>query len=40
MSAPPTCQPAGSAEMQGTSAAEGTAWAARIIGWPVPHCGA
>src|SRR5215475_13238142 len=40
ISAPPTCQPAGSATMQGTIAAEGTAWAARIIDGPVPQLGA
>src|ERR1700760_2855124 len=33
-------QPDGSAAMQGRKAAEGTAWAARIIVWLVPHSGA
>jgi hypothetical protein len=36
MSVPPILQPAGSAAMQGSSAAVGTAWALRIIEWPVP----
>ena len=40
MSAPLARQPGGSAATQGSSAAEGTAWAARIIEWPVPHSGA
>src|ERR1017187_8668121 len=35
-----TVQPDGSAAMQGRKAAEGTAWAARIIVWPVPQSGA
>ena len=33
-------QPDGSAAMQGRKAAEGTAWAARIIVWPGPQSGA
>jgi hypothetical protein len=37
MSVPPILQPDGSAAMQGSLAADGTAWAARIIEWPVPH---
>jgi DNA-binding CsgD family transcriptional regulator len=36
ISAPPTCQPEGSAAMQGTIAADGTAWAARITEGLVP----
>ena len=40
MSAPPMLQPDGSAAMQGSIAAEGTAWALRIIEWPVPQLGA
>ena len=40
MSVPPTLQPAGSAAMQGSRAADGTAWALRIIEWPVPQLGA
>jgi hypothetical protein len=40
MSVPPTLQPAGSAAMQGRRAADGTAWALRIIEWPVPQLGA
>ena len=39
MSAPPMLQPAGSAAMQGSRAADGTAWALRIIEWPVPQAG-
>src|SRR6516165_12554973 len=38
-SAPPTCQPDGSPGTHGTSAADGTAWAARIVACPVPHSG-
>src|SRR5690348_11784414 len=40
MSAPPTLQPEGSAARQGSLAADGTAWAARIIEWPVQQLGA
>ena len=40
MSAPPILQPDGSAARQGSMAADGTAWAARIIEWPVPQRGA
>src|SRR5215510_14185099 len=40
MSAPPMLQPDGSAAMQGSMAADGTAWALRIIEWPVPQLGA
>src|SRR6266567_7742603 len=40
MSAPPMLQPDGSAAMQGSRAADGTAWALRIIEWPVPQLGA
>ena len=40
MSAPPMLQPDGSAAMQGSRAADGTAWALRIIEWPVPQAGA
>src|SRR5512132_1557963 len=39
ISAPPTCQPEGSCAMQGTIAADGTAWAARIIEGLVPQLG-
>src|SRR5262249_58346728 len=39
MSAPPMLQPGGSAAMQGSMAADGTAWALRIIEWPVPQTG-
>src|SRR2546429_8776375 len=38
-SAPPTCQPGGRSATHGTSAADGTAWAARIVGCPWPHIG-
>jgi hypothetical protein len=39
MSALSACQPEGSAAMQGSRAADGTACALRIIEWPVPQLG-
>src|SRR5262245_54271874 len=39
MSVPPVLQPEGSAVMQGSMAADGTAWALRIIEGPVPQVG-
>ena len=40
MSAPGMLQPGGSAAMQGSMAADGTAWALRTIAGPVPQLGA
>src|SRR5271169_189420 len=40
MSVPAMLQPGGSAVMQGSMAADGTAWALRIIVGPVPQLGA
>src|SRR3974390_1490501 len=40
MSPPTMLQPTGSVAMQGSMAADGTAWALRIIAGPVPHLGA